>query len=174
MRAPHRVAAPVVAAFLLVGAIGGPADANVRKFNDRRGDAPRSIDIRKVRVDNSTRHRNKVIVRIKQRRLRAGDSVSVYFDTKRKNRGPEFRITAHYASEYSMVRMKTWTKRDKGVTCGYRYRLRMYASGVSRATVHRKCLGKPGRVRVAVKTSRDGPGHDWARAKRRWLGRVKR
>ncbi|MGH3360169.1 MAG: hypothetical protein ACRDO7_15310 [Nocardioidaceae bacterium] len=172
MRA-HRVIAPVAAAGLLVGALGAPADADVRTFKDRRGDVAGSIDITRVRVDNSTKDRQRVLVRVKQRRFEFGDHIFVYFDTRRDRRGPEFRLRAYYASEYFLERMRSWNKRGKSVRCGGAYSLKMGGSGVSRAVVDRRCLGRPGAIRVAVRTGRDGPGHDWARAKQRWLAPVR-
>lgn len=174
MRAAYRVAAPVAAGLMLIGTLAAPADANVRVFKDRRGDANGSVDVTEVRVDNSTLARGKVVVRIKQKRFRYEDKVSVYFDTNAKRRGPEYRLSAVYASEYWMTRMKSWTKHGRPVHCANAYKLKMRGQGVSRAVVGRKCLGKPGRIRVAVRAHHYHGDTDWARGKHRWLGRVKR
>lgn len=171
MKTP-RIVAAAVAGLLLAGTLGTPADANVRKFHDKRGDAKGSVDITKVRVDNSNRKRNKVIVRVKQRRLRSLDGVHIYFDTKPRRRGPEFRLSGYYGSEYYMKRMKGWRKAGRMVKCRG-YSLKMKPRGVTRAVVNRRCLGKPAKVRVAVR-AQNGKRRDWARAKYRWLGWVKR
>ncbi|UPK74919.1 hypothetical protein MU582_21200 [Nocardioidaceae bacterium SCSIO 66511] len=171
MRA-HRIVASVAAGFLLVGTLGAPVDANVRKFRDKRGDAKGSIDITKVRVDNSTKHRNKVVVRVKQRGFRSGGLVEVYLDTKPKRKGPEFRLTGYVGSEYAMRRMKSWKKPGSVVKCPG-YAMKMVGKGKTRAVFKRGCIGKPGKVRVAVHTNR-GNRSDWARGVFRWLGWVKR
>lgn len=169
MRALRRILVPAAAAALLAGGVAAPASANQRTFKDGR-DAPASIDIRKVRVEND----KLIVVLVKTRRPMAlGDSVTVYFDTLRKRRGPEFSLAGRYGSEYTMVRRKSWTKSGRAVDCRP-YRLKIIANGNTRATVARKCLGRPGRIRVAVHLSRRGPGADWARAKHRWLGGVRR
>lgn len=169
----HRIIAPVAAGLLLVGVFGAPADANVRTFKDRRGDADGSIDITRIRVDNATRQPADVTVRVKQRRFRIGDSIRIYLDTSAADRGPEYRLTGHYASEYSLRRMKTWTKAGREARC-FRYSLSLRDRGVSTAFINRRCLGKSDRVRVAVETSRRGHATDWARSRHRWLGWVKR
>ncbi|UYM07221.1 hypothetical protein [Solicola gregarius] len=173
MRA-HRIVAAVAAGFLLAGTLGAPADANVRKFRDRAGDVRGSIDITRVRVDNSTHQRNAVAVRVKQRGFAYGNYVYVYIDSNRKRRGPEFRFSGYYASEYFLHRMKSWTDAGRKVRCKRPYSLKMGGHGVTRVSVHRACIGKPGRIRVAVMTGRGGRGVDWAPAKHRWLGWVKR
>lgn len=163
------VTAAVVAA---AGLMAAPASADVRSFSDPPA-APGVIDIRNVRVDNSTTHREKIIVNVRMRNIRFGDGMSVYVDTRPGNAGPEYRMDAFANSEFAFHRVNTWGGPGRVVRCdGDRFRL---AAGARRARIvfPRACLGNPGRVRIAVHAYRDDRS-DWARSARNWLGFVRR
>lgn len=169
-----RIVAAAVAALALGPAAGAHAD--VERFTDPRDDTPTSVDIWRVKVDNSTRARNKVIVAVRQDNVRIGDSITIYFDTRRRDRGPEYSISAYVDSEYFMHRREGWARVGRPVpfSCGYSLKIRH--DDRSRAVVPRRCLGHPSKVRVAVKVTRGIPvtSRDWARAPRTWLGWVAR
>jgi hypothetical protein len=169
--------ARLVAGVALVAALtpAVSAQADVERFRDARGDAGSSVDILRVRVDNSTIDRSKVVVAVQQKNVRLGDSITIYFDTRRADRGPEYSISAFVDSEYVMNRHEFWGRVGRPVPfeCGYRLRIR---DDRSRAVIPRRCLGRPDEIRVAVKAVRTRPAtsRDWARDRRTWLGWVAR
>ncbi len=169
----------VVAAAAVVASIAPtvPAHADVRRFTDPRHDTSSTVDILAVRVDNSTTHRNKVIVTVRQANVRFGDSITIYVDTRAKDPGPEYAIAGTTASEYLMRHQERWSGYGKPIPfqCGYRLRIHQ-RTDATRAVIPRHCLGDPGRVRVAVKAVRGQPptSRDWAEARRSWLPWVRR
>jgi hypothetical protein len=154
-----------------------PAHADVRRFTDPRGDTASSVDIWSVKVDNSSRHRDKIIVVVQQDSIGAGDSVEIYLDTRPRDRGPEFSLSGFVASEYGMSRMETWRNYGRLVStrCGYELKIDE-STDRSRAVIPRRCVANPGKIRVAVKAERgfEVTSRDWAKARRTWLGRVRR
>ena len=169
-----RMVVAVVAVLSLGPAVGAHAD--IERFNDPRDDTPSSVDIWRVKVDNSTRDRSKVIVAVQQDNLDFGDSITIYFDTRGRDRGPEYSISAYVDSEYFMHHREGWGRVGRPVPfrCGYELKIRSHDR--SRAVIPRRCLGYPGKVRVAVKVTRGIPAtsRDWAKAHRTWLGWVAR
>ena len=173
-----RGAAKVVAATATLAlTFSLPADANVRRFSDAHNDTSSSVDIWSVRVDNSTTNRSKVIVVVRQDNVRLGDSIHVHIDTRKADRGPEYVIEGTASSEFFMYHQERWKDRGRPVPfrCGYRLTIKEDADR-SRAAIPRKCLGFPGKVRVAVKADRGFPptSRDWAPARRTWFRSVAR
>jgi hypothetical protein len=155
----------------------GVAQADVARFVDANNDTSSSADIRVVQVDNTSTVRGKVIVRILQDKIRVGDSVEIFFDTRPRDPGPEFSIGGTFGSEYGMNHRERWGAYGPFIPyrCGYRMK-GDYTDGRTRVAVPRKCLGNPGKIRVAVRVERGNPptSRDWARAPRTWLGWVHR
>lgn len=167
---------PAVAAALLSLALISPAHADVQRFTDPRNDTSSSVDIRSVRVDNSTADRSAVVVAVQQDDVRIGDSIEIFVDTRPADPGPEFSISGYVASEYVMHHRENWKNPGRMVPfrCGYRMRINE-ATDRTRVVMSRNCLGEPGKVRVAVLVERDASStHDWAKARRTWLGWVSR
>jgi hypothetical protein len=175
MRKLSSVAAAGMSAVLVLG-LAAPAEANVRRFSDSRSDTASGIDIWSVRVDNSTKDRSKVRVRIRQDDVTFGDSITVYLDTRPADPGPEFAMYGATASEYSLHHTEWWKKAGKMVPgdCGYRERIKA-GKDITRVMIPRRCINKPGKIRVAVRTTRNDPAAtDWAAARRAFLGFVRR
>ena len=171
-------AAALVALLALVALVAPTATyADVQVSIDAHDDTSSSVDIWRVRVDNSTAFRNRVVVGVQQDRVRIGDSIDIFFDTRPRDPGPEFWLGGSVASEYLMRHAERWRHLGPPVNarCGYRLRINE-STDRSRAVVSRRCLGSPGKVRVAVKVTRGTPGtsHDWAKAPRTWLPWVRR
>ena len=172
-----RVWTTVATVVLMTLGVVSPAHADVRRFTDPRNDTASSVDIWSVKVDNSSRHRNKIIVVVQQDSVGPGDSIEIYLDTRPRDRGPEFSLSAFVASEYGMRRMETWRNYGRVVStrCGYQLKIDE-GTDRSRAVIPRRCVGKPGKIRVAVKAERgfQVTSRDWAKARRTWLGWVRR
>jgi hypothetical protein len=99
-------------------------------------------------------------------------------DTRPRDPGPEYALTAAVASEYYMRHRERWTGSGQLVPfkCGYKLKIDDRRSERSRAVIPRSCLGNPNKVRVAVKVQRGYPptSSDWAKAPRTWLPWVRR
>jgi hypothetical protein len=149
-----------------------PAHANVRQFTDARNDTKSSVDIWGVRVDNATADPDKVIVEVRQDDVTFEDSITIYLDTRQTDPGPEYRISGGTGSEFALFRLERWTDRGQLVPFGCGQRLRIHENtDRSRAVFPRACIGKTGKVRVAVLAERGYPvrSRDWAQARRTWL-----
>lgn len=182
MLSKSRALGCLATAVTLVLGLVGPAEADVRRFTDARNDTTNSNDIRWVRVDNSTANPNKVVVVVQTDDIGSSgccavDELKVFFDTKTADAGPEFSVIL--IQDYVMYRMEAWRRNGSYVStsggCDYKVS-RNLATDRWRVVTTRDCLGDPGRIRVAVRTTRREPrfSQDWARAPRTWLGWVTR
>lgn len=169
----HPARAIVVAAASLSLAFALPANANVRGFTDARNDTKSSVDIWTVRVDNATAHPHKVIVEVRQEDVTYVDSIAIYLDTRPNDPGPEYRISGGTGSEFGLSSVERWTDPGQLVPfgCGPQRLQIDELTDRSRAVFPRSCIGKTGKVRVAVKAERGYPvrSRDWAQARRTWL-----
>ena len=100
-------------------------------------------------------------------------SLSIFIDTDRSARGPEFRIGTglQEGTDYQLVRMKKWKAVGEPLSCKHAVDLD-FDDNQARARVNRSCLGNPEKVRIGVKMTDlyDGshPVVDWL-GKRRYL-----
>jgi hypothetical protein len=170
-----------VAAAALAASVISPAGAAERTFTDREGDVRRGFDIQSVRVVNTGKW---IKIRTHHRYLRYGGAqnggVSVYIDTVRKRKGPEFRFAGPvgFDGDYSILRVRHWNAVGGPLNCnGLRFGVN-YKRDVVHFAVTRRCLDRAydhrvGKIRVAVMTAQNRAGGgkprvDWA-PKRRTL-----
>jgi hypothetical protein len=171
----------VATAAVVAASVISPAGAAERTFTDKKGDVLRGFDIQSVRVVNTGKW---IKIRTHHRYLRYGGAqnggVSVYIDTVRKRRGPEFRFAGPvgFDGDYSLLRVRRWQPVGGPLGCrGLRFGVN-YKRDVVRFAVTRRCLDRAydhrvGKVRVAVMTAQNragggAPRVDWA-PKRRTL-----
>ena len=149
------------------------AQADTRVFTDRRGDAPRHIDLTKARVNNGDARPRMVLIRIRiAGRWQNGDQITVWFDRNRSNPGPELRLTAHVDSEYLLQRVDRWNGPGRKANCR-RYAIKQFANNRgARVRIARACLGGPARVAIRTKTA-DGRV-DWFHQRKTFLPTVRR
>ena len=153
-------------------------DADRQRFTDPPSPHPRAVDISAVTVDNSTRHRSRVVVTAYVDGFHAPgaccrqDTLHVYIDTRPGRPGPEFEAFA--GQDVVLWRTRHWRAVDLA-PCDPDVRLRHRPSRYVVA-IDRGCLGKPGKIRVAVRVTRNARvhSHDWAKARRTFLGWVSR
>ena len=180
MRRSRRFPALEVAAVVLGSTIvASPlALAEADGFQDRANDAPGVIDVRAVKVRNF----KKVVVEARYENLVDGRSEgwSVYFDTNKRRVGPEFGAGGGLSrgTDWNIVRMRRWKVVGDGpLSCPIDMSVD-YQEDTSTFQVSRRCLDRPGRVRVAVvgsKSRRDGSQvRDWAPRFHRFYGWVAR
>lgn len=178
-----RLAGSVSAAFVVVliassiFAIAPPAAADRAAFVDRTDDARRSIDIQRVRVNNARR----IVAAVSYRNLtrhRSG-GLSVYFDTRGPDRGPEYAAVGGLdaaGSDWQAVRVENWHDgRGQPLRrCDIDFRIR-YGRDSATFDIDRRCFDRPGRIRVAARAdSNRGSQRDWAPKRHRFYDWVRR
>jgi hypothetical protein len=173
-----------VAAGALAASVASPASAAERTFTDRKDDVRGGFDIHAVRVVNTGPW---VKIRTHHRNLRYNTAqnggVSVFIDTVRRRKGPEFRFAGPvgFDGDYAIVRVRRWKPFGDPLNCDrLRYGVN-YQRDVVRFAVPRRCLDRAydhrvGKVRVAVQTAQNravggAPRVDWA-PKRRTLSKA--
>jgi hypothetical protein len=176
----RRLTAGVTGGLVLSTVLGiAPGDADVAHFPDRVGETRTSLDVWSVKVDNASWDRGKVVVAVQQDQLLNGDELRVYLDTRRRNAGPEYLLSAMWRSEYAIRRVPGWNWR-KGDVISWRC---ANPSGNQRTdrwrvAFSRRCLGFPGQVRISVRIGAFVPGEgkvfDWAPGWRRLTPWVRR
>jgi hypothetical protein len=153
----------------LVATTAAPASAERLGLDDPADVGGASLsDILAVTVVHAPK---KLVVRVDFAELEptsdAGpSSLSIFVDTDRSAKGPEFRIGTglQAGTDYQLVRMKKWKAVGEALTCPHVVRLR-FDTNRARARISRSCLGNPQKVRIGVKMTDlyDGshPVVDW-------------
>jgi hypothetical protein len=137
------------------------AVADTASFRDRKDDAPAAFDVWRVSVANAKR----IIVKTRYDNLRSDKpgGVNVYFDTRAGDRGPEYVAGGPVGTDgdWQVLRIENWSAAGaQYVVCGVRMRI-SYGRDVVTFNMSRKCLSRPGRIRVAVVSS-GRADKDWA------------
>ena len=158
-------------------AFAGPAAAETAVFTDTRGDISLGADIQRVRVVNDDQVRVKVVHRNLVRSFKSGSSVAVFIDTNRHRKGAEylFQGGTYEGSDYALVKANGWKAADgqaEPMRCGYSMKLD-YAKDTALIRIDRACLGKPGAIRVEVKTGGEhvAKAGEPAKTEVDWLGK---
>lgn len=152
-----------------------PASADARTFDDRANDARRGLDIREVRVVNDDR----LIVRahfdfVARRKPRGW---TVFFDTRRRDRGPEFSASGGLRedTDWQVGRIEGWNSDGQILhRCDIDMRIRFGSRGVATFDLSPRCFNRPASVRVAVRSTGLGGSGDWAPRRYRLFGAVDR
>jgi hypothetical protein len=154
MNTIRRTLAGTVAASALVLGVAGAASAELVTVSDPADTAGSQSDMRDVTVKHSA---GKVVTIVEFTELAptsdAGpSSLSIFIDTDRTAKGPEFRIGTglQEGTDYQLVRMEGWKPVGEPLTCDHQVRLNFKADHL-KAKVARACLGTPDEIRVAVK-----------------------
>ncbi|MBA2638647.1 MAG: hypothetical protein H0U77_01325 [Nocardioidaceae bacterium] len=153
-----------------------PAAADARTFEDRADDARRGLDIREVRVVHDerliVRARFDYVARHKPR------SWTVYFDTRRRDSGPEFAVSGGLRTDtdWQVFRVEGWRDPTAQVLtrCDSDMRIRFGFRGVATFEFAPRCFNRPFSVRVAVRSDGRGGAGDWAPRPYRLFGAVDR
>jgi hypothetical protein len=117
----------VVAGIILVTGLNGGVAQAATTFNDNPNDASSNIDMNRVTVSRTTGRA--VLVRTNFSDLgRRLNAVEYFFDTKRRNVGPEYGAVIYRGKDgdgikrVDVYRMKSFTDRGALVTCRWRYK----------------------------------------------------
>lgn len=171
-----RMAVAIAAAAAATFALAPAASANTAERHDRRGDAPRHIDLTRAVIDNGDTDPDLAIIRIRVAgNLRGGDAVTVWFNRDPSDAGPELRLTGVIDSEFTMRRVHTWNGPGRPARCAL-YKMKQFADlqGV-RVRIDRDCLGnRPVRAAIRVQSGTGDGKVDWFHGRRTFLKGVKR
>ena len=147
--------AALSAAALTFG-LAGPASADLYGIDDPK-DSSHGSDLRAVQLKNGDR---RVVVTTYHANLRrnpaSGSGGAVYVDTDRTDKGPEFVFVGGYfeGTDYSLLRTEGFGHKQWGAPVNGSYRMTVdYAEETVRMRMSRKALGRPGKVRIAVRVS---------------------
>ncbi|MBC2934476.1 hypothetical protein [Nocardioides sp. zg-1228] len=166
-----RIALLAVHVLALTVLVAAPAHAEFYAVDDP-ADAKGSLtDIYGLEA----RHGDKaVVVKVRFAELMRSSmaGVSVYFDTDRDRKGPEYVLSSGLGdgTDYILTAAEGWRGSDGQVRCDYRARPK-WGQDVFRAVVSRDCLDRSPSVRVSVKMIDQAgarPVRDWAPRQRRW------
>jgi hypothetical protein len=162
----------IAAATMATTLLAPPAQAEYYSIDDPDDASASLTDIYGL----NARHGTEVVtaaVTFADLRRDSAAGLSVFFDTDRSRRGPEYVLNSGLGdgTDYALTRARRWKGRGEPIDCDYEARVK-WGMDRFRALVARECLGGPGRVRVSVRmadTSVGGrPVVDWAPARRRW------
>ena len=173
MRTSTLGGAVAAAVLTLTTLAASPAHAELYGIDDGPDASGSLNDIHSL----SARHgAGKVVVRTHFADLRrdAVAGMSIFLDTDRGDRGPEYRLGTGLSdgTDYALAAVEGWVDDGRQVTdCFYVLDLR-WARDSAVAAIDRDCLGTPAEVRVSVKMRDDvdasHPVTDWVPGPRRW------
>ena len=163
----------VAALALTLGPGVAPAAADVSRFVDNLNDAPRRIDVEWVRVNNG--NRIEVTTSFENLRPHRISGLTVYFDTRRRDRGPEFLIGGglNQGTDWQAARIENWRARNRHLLHRCDSDLRHhYQSDRATFSIARNCFHDPRQIRVSVK-AQTTTRHDWAPKRHRFYDWVR-
>jgi hypothetical protein len=161
-----------VPALGLAALVAAPAHAEFYSIDDP-ADAKASLtDIYGLEANHGS---DNVLVKVRFNELMRSSAagVSIFFDTDRDARGPEYVLSSGLGdgTDYVLTEADGWRGSDDRVSCEYAARPK-WGQEVFRAVVSRACFDRVPSVRVSVKMvdQADGshPVRDWAPERKRW------
>ncbi len=167
-----RTALTAGAALVLATLAAAPAHAEYYAIDDP-ADARASVsDVYGLYAQHG---RDNLLVKVRFDDLRRSSAagVSIYLDSNRRKKGPEYVLSSGLGdgTDYVLTSAHRWQGSDDRVTCDYAARPR-WGKDVFRAVISRDCFDSPRKVRVSVKMvdRADGshPVVDWVPQRRRW------
>ncbi len=160
---PSRAFAAVAGTALVTGSlVAAPtAAADTTNFTDSSTDAKPAYNIERVKMNNGHR----IFVKASMEKIRKDrGGLSVYFDTRGPDRGPEFVVHAGLSdgSDWQGLSIENWNGDDtKMLKCSIRLAIN-YRQDTARYSIARKCFNRPSRIRVAARASTKPGNTDWA------------
>jgi hypothetical protein len=164
-------AVPALAA-ALTALLALPAHAEFYSIDDP-ADAKESLtDIYSIEANHGSEN---VLVKVRFNELMRSSAagVSVFFDTDRDDKGPEYVLSSGLGdgTDYVLTAADGWRGSDDRVSCDYRARPK-WGQEVFRAVLSRDCFDRTPSLRISVKMvdQADGstPVRDWAPKRHRW------
>lgn len=168
------VAAAAALATTVTTTPAATADTVIR--HERRGDAPRNVDLTRVVIDNGDTHPDRVIIRVRvagtlQEGPEGGDVVTVWFN-RDSDPAPDLRIASLVGWETEMTRVHRWNGSGRWADCGGGNVVPFRDGHGVKIKLSRNCLNHHP-VKVAIRAT-DVDGQDWFRGRRNFLPGVRR
>ncbi len=165
-----RAAAVAAACLTATAALAPAAAADTRTFTDKGG------HLTTVQVAHT---KSKVRVVADVGPMDIGDYFTFWLDTDAGNKGPEYKAEVWPNSDgIALVRVGSFSSKGTRVRCdGFRATADVWGPEEVTITVPRSCIGKPARVRVAVRAYYEVKGPDvidWGPATKKFFGWVAR
>lgn len=167
-----RIALTASSALVLAGLAAAPAHAEFYEIDDP-ADASASVsDVYGIYAQHG---RENLLVKVRFNDLMRSSAagVSIYIDSNRRKKGPEYVLSSGLGNgtDYVLTSATRWRGSDNRINCDYAARPR-WGKDVFRAVISRDCFGRTGKVRVSVKMvdQADGshPVVDWAPKRHGW------
>lgn len=167
-----RISLAVGSALVLATLTAASADAEFYSIDDPADASPSLSDISGIEVNHGSENlRVKVYFDDLVRSSAAG--VSIFIDTDRNDKGPEYVLSSGLGdgTDYVLTEAEAWRGSDNRVKCAYAARPR-WGKDVFRAVISRDCFDRVSTVRVSVKmadqTDGSHPVVDWVPKRHRW------
>ena len=145
------------------------ASAQTRTFSDGGG------HVTTVKVKHTSSY---VSVDARVGKVTLGGDFTFWFDTNPGNPGPEYKVEVYPNSDgISLYRVDTFSSHGSVRSCDVAATADAFGSDHVTVKVPRSCLGKPAKVRVALRAYYDVPGPnvvDWAPGTKKFFGWVTR
>jgi hypothetical protein len=153
-------------------ALAAPAHAEFYAIDDPADAAGSLTDITGIEANHGSEN---LLVKVRFAELMRSSAagVSVYIDTDRSEKGPEYLLSSGLGdgTDYVLTRADGWQGSDERVSCDYSARPK-WGQDVFRAVISRSCFDRVPSVRISVKMvdEADGshPVRDWAPKRHRW------
>lgn len=167
-----RIVLTAVTALMFASLGASPAQAEYYSTSDP-ADAKASLtDVRAVRAKHGQAN---AVVRVRFKELMRSSSagVSIFLDTDRDAKGPEYVLSSGLGdgTDYVLTKADGWRGTDQRVDCDYDARFWWGDKNAVRVRIARECLDEPSTLRVSVKMvdpAASQPVVDWSPATRRW------
>lgn len=168
----NSILAGVVLGLAPLVAVASPAHAEFYSINDPADASGSLSDIDSLYVRHDT---DSVVVRLGFDDLRRSSQagMSVFIDTDRDRRGPEYVLGTGLGdgTDYALTRARRWRSVGEHLDCSYDARVGWWRD-VFRTRMARDCFGNASHVRVSVKmvdpADPTGTVADWAPTRRHW------
>jgi len=167
-----RTALTAGAALVLAGLTAAPASAEFYGIDDPADASGSLTDVYGLEA-NHGRENLRVKVRFNELMRSSAAGLSVFIDSDRTVKGPEYVLSSGLGdgTDYVLTRAEAWRGSDDRVKCDYAARPR-WGKDLFRAVISRECFDAADTVRVSVKMvdQADGshPVVDWVPKRHRW------
>lgn len=167
-----RIALPVCAAVALAGLVAAPAHAEFYSIDDPSDASASLTDVRGLEANHGS---DNLLVKVRFRELMRSSAagVSVFVDTDREEKGPEYVLSSGLGdgTDYVLTEADAWRGSERRVDCDYSARPK-WGRDVFRAVLSRDCFDRAASVRVSARMVDQADGShvvvDWVPQRRRW------
>ena len=167
-----RIALTAGATLALCGLAAAPGHAEFYSIDDPADASASLTDIYGIEANHGG---DNLLVKVRFNELMPSSAagVSVYLDTDRATKGPEYVLSSGLGdgTDYVLTAADGWGGSDDRIACDYSARPK-WGNDVFRAVISRDCFDRAPSVRVSVKMvdRADGshPVGDWAPRRHRW------